>query len=85
MVTCVAVVTDFVVTIKVPLVPPEAIETLAGTVATDVLLLLRVTVAPPEGAGPLKVTVPCEGFPPANVEGFKVREDTDGLSCPNWP
>jgi hypothetical protein len=82
MVTCIAVATELVLTVKVPLVAPDAREILDGTVATEVLLLVRVIVAPPEGAGPLKVTVPCEGFPPTRVEGLKVTEDTEGLLPP---
>jgi len=49
-VTVVAVLTAFVVMVKVALVPPAATLTLAGTPAADVLLLESATTAPPEGA-----------------------------------
>ena len=62
--------TGNVVTVKVALLAPAATVTLAGTVAADVLLLVSDTIAPPLGAGPVSVTVPCEGLPPTTVLGF---------------
>jgi hypothetical protein len=54
----VEVVTELVVTVKVALVAPEAMLTLAGTVAAAVLLLESITTAPDDGAAVLSVTVP---------------------------
>jgi len=72
-VTELEVVTVLVVTVKVTLVLPAAIVTLAGTVATEVRLLERVTTAPPVGAGPESVTVPVDGAGPLTVVGFRVK------------
>jgi hypothetical protein len=52
------VVTELVVTVKVALLAPEAMLTLAGTLAAAVLLLESITTAPDDGAAPLSVTVP---------------------------
>ena len=68
-----------VVTVKVAVVFPAATVTLAGTVATVVELLERLTTAPPVGAGPLRVTVPVDGFPPFTLVGFSVNELTVGV------
>jgi hypothetical protein len=54
----VEVVTELVVTVKVALVAPEAMLTLAGTVAAAVLLLESITTAPDDGAAVFSVTVP---------------------------
>jgi len=43
--------------------------TVAGSVALE-LFEVRVIVIPPLGAGPFKVTVPTEAFPPTTVDGF---------------
>jgi hypothetical protein len=77
MVTAVDVATALVVTGKVAVVAPAGTVTLplAGTEATAGLLLDRETTAPPLGAGPLRVTVPVEGFPPVTLDGLMVRED----------
>ena len=58
---------------KVPVVAPAAIVTLAGVVA-ELLLSDNVTTAPPLGAGPFNVTVPVELAPPVTVVGFRVKE-----------
>lgn len=63
-------------TVKLALVCPACTVTLEGTVATDVLPLWSVTVAPPEGAGPLRVTVPVELFPPLTLVGLRVSEES---------
>jgi hypothetical protein len=55
-------------TVNGALVTPDAIATLAGTVATTVLLLARVTVAPPAGALPDSVAVPCTEVPPTALD-----------------
>ena len=67
-------VTALVLTVNIALVAPAAIVTLAGTLAAAVLLLDSVTCAPPDGAGPLKVTVPVEEFPPVTLAGLIVKE-----------
>jgi len=59
--------------VKVPVVAPAAIVTLAGVVA-ELLLSDNVTTAPPLGAGPFNVTVPVELAPPVTVVGFRVKE-----------
>jgi hypothetical protein len=56
---------------------PAATVTLPGTVAT-VLLLLRLTTVPPVGAGPLSVTVPVDGLPPATTVGLSASVERDG-------
>jgi len=60
--------------VKVVVVAFAATVTLAGTCAAAVLLLERVTTAPPAGAGPVKVTVPVEEFPPMTEAGVSVTE-----------
>jgi hypothetical protein len=52
------VVTELVITGKVALLAPEAMLTLAGTVAAAVLLLESITTAPDDGAAVFSVTVP---------------------------
>src|SRR5882762_2705587 len=74
MVTGVELATAMVVIWNVAMAVPAATVTLAGTVATDVLLLEREITVPPPGAGPLKVTLPVEGFPPLTLVGFSVSE-----------
>jgi len=73
-VTLVILVTDLVVTVKVALVLPLEIVTLAGTVATVVELLERVTIAPAAGAGPESTTVPVEGAVPLTIVGLRLTE-----------
>src|SRR5260370_42639673 len=77
MVTGVDVVTALVLTVNVALLAPAATVTVAGTVAVDVLLE-RETTAPPVGAGPLSVTVPVEGDPPATLVGVCVGGEGGG-------
>ena len=62
--------TALVLTVNDALVAPAATVTLEGTLATVVLLLVSATVAPPAGAGPLRVTVPVDEFPPVTLAGF---------------
>ena len=69
MVAAVEPVTAVVVTVKVALLLPLAIVTLAGTVAADESEL-NATVRPPTGAGALKVTVPWEVVPPVTLAGL---------------
>jgi len=72
-VTEVEVVTARVDTVKVALIAPAGMVTLAGTVAAAVLLLTREMTAPPLGAAPLRVTLPIEGDPPVTLVGFSVN------------
>jgi hypothetical protein len=70
--------TPLVVIVKVALLEPPTMGTLAGTCAAEVLLLCRVTTAPPAGAAPVRVTVPVELFPPTTEDGVRVREESVG-------
>ena len=65
----VAVATDDVEMVKVPVVCPWAIVMLAGTVAAP-LLLDRFTCTPPKAAGTARVTVPVADWPPVTVSGL---------------
>jgi len=67
-----------VVIVKVAEVAAAGTTILAGTWATAELELVRVTVAPPVRAGPLRVTVAVEVFPPDTLVGDKVKEVTVG-------
>jgi hypothetical protein len=69
------VATGVVVILKVALVVPAIIVTVAGTCAANVLLLCILTTAPPAGAAPFKVTVPVELVPPTTVPGLRDIED----------
>ena len=62
------------VTVKVALVCPAGMVTLAGTVATPGLLLKRETTAPPLGAGALNMTLPVDGDPPLTLDGLSESE-----------
>jgi len=64
-----------VVTWNAALVAPAATVTLGGALAAEVLLLDKATTVPPLGAGPFRVTLPVEGFPPLTLVGLSVRED----------
>jgi len=66
---------------KAALVAPAATVTLGGTVAAEVLLLDRETTVPPLGAGPLRVTLPVEEFPPLTLVGLSVSEDGVAEPC----
>jgi hypothetical protein len=76
-VTGVELVTVVVLTVNVALVAPEAIVTLAGTVAAAAPLE-RLTTAPLLGAGPLRVTVAVEKEPPVTLLGLTVIEERVG-------
>ena len=76
MVTAVEALTTLVLTVKVALVAPAATVTLEGTRAAFVLLLESATCAPPVGAGPLRVTVPVDEFPPATLAGFTASDES---------
>ena len=69
-------ITTDVFTVKVALVAPAGMNTLAGTLATDGLLLERATTTPPLGAGALSITVPVEdpSGPPTTLDGSRVNE-----------
>jgi hypothetical protein len=76
------VVTEVVLTANVALLAPEAIVTLAGTVAAAVLLLVSATTTPDDGAVVFSVTLPCDVLPPATLVGFSVNDVTAGVaSC----
>ena len=40
------------------------------------MLLDREITVPPAGAGPLRVTLPVEGFPPFTLVGFSVSDES---------
>jgi len=61
--------TATVVAVKLADVAPEATVTDVLTVAFE-LLEERLTTVPPVGAGPLRLTVPVDGFPPTTDVGF---------------
>src|SRR5712692_4039798 len=76
MVTGVDAVTELAVTVKLALLAPPGMVTLAATLATDVLLLERVTSAPPAGAAALKVTVPVEDAGPTTLVGLSAMVES---------
>jgi hypothetical protein len=84
--TVVDVATALVLTVNVAVVAPAATVTLGGTLAAPVLLLESVTCAPPAGAGPLRVTVPAEEFPPVTLVGFSESKEraTDTGAEEDW-
>lgn len=63
-----------VLTVKVALVAPAGIVTLAGTVARLVFPLESVMTTPPAGAAALSVTVPVVERPPRILDGLSVSE-----------
>ena len=73
--TAAAVATGLVVTLKLALVAPAGIVTLAGTAAAG-LLLDSATCAPPAGAGPLNVTVPAAALLPVMLAGLTLSDET---------
>jgi hypothetical protein len=76
MVEVVVVVTAVVVAVKVAVVALAATVTLTGTVAP--VVLPSVTVRPVDGAGPVKVTVPVDEFPPTTEVGFMLTAESAG-------
>jgi hypothetical protein len=70
-----------VVTWKAALVAPAATVTFGGTVAAEVLPLDNTTTVPPLGAGPFRVTLPVEEFPPLTLVGLSVSEDGVAELC----
>jgi hypothetical protein len=62
--------------VNIAVLAPAGTVTDAGTWATDVRLLESVTIAPPAGAGPFKVTVPAEGFPPWTLLGVSTSDES---------
>jgi len=68
--------TACVLTVKLALLAPAGMVTVAGTLAA-LLLLESATCAPPEGAAALRVTVPVDDCaPPVTLVGFSVSEET---------
>jgi hypothetical protein len=67
-----------VVIVKVAVVAPAGMVTVAGTEAFFVSLLRRVTERPPSPAGPLSVTVPVEMAGAVTVVGFNTSETSAG-------
>ena len=62
-----------VVIVKVAVVEPAGIVTLAGTATSPLLVAESVTFQPPAGAAVVRVTVPTEPSPPFTVEGERLR------------
>jgi len=70
--------TACVLTVKLALLAPAGMVTLAGGLAA-LLLLESATCAPPDGAAALSVTVPVDDCaPPLTLVGFSVSEETEG-------
>jgi len=68
--------TACVLTVKLALLAPAGMVTVAGALAA-LLLLESATCAPPEGAAALRVTVPVDDCaPPVTLVGFSVSEET---------
>jgi len=65
------VVTAIVSTVAETEVSPAGMVTVVGTAAC-VLELDSVIESPPSGAGPFKLTVTCEAFPPTTEVGLRV-------------
>jgi len=83
--------TRLVLIVNVALFDPAATVTVDGTDATDELLLERFTVVFADAVA-VKVTVPCESFPPETLVGLNVSEDkvtlpplTQTLFVHVWP
>jgi hypothetical protein len=77
--------TATVLTLKVVLVCPAGMVTVAGTVAAAVLLLVRVTMSPPVAATPLNVTVAVVPVPPITEFAVSANEDTVGACTVTAP
>ena len=73
--------TRLVLIVNVALFEPAATVTVDGTEATDELLLERFTVVFADAVA-VKVTVPCESFPPETLVGLSVSEDKVTLTPP---
>src|SRR5258705_3132978 len=84
MLTDVEAATAPVVTLKVALVAPAGMLTLAGTEAAP-LLLESATCAPPVGAGPSSDTVPVAGLPPVTLDVVRPSAATRGGSALSVP
>ena len=68
--------TACVLTVKLALLAPAGMVTVAGALAA-LLLLESATCAPPAGAAALSVTVPVDDCaPPVTLVGFSVSEET---------
>ena len=68
--------TACVLTVKLALLAPAGMVTVAGALAA-LLLLESATCAPPDGAAALSVTVPMDDCaPPVTLVGFSVSEET---------
>jgi len=80
-VTLVELDTRLVLIVNVALPEPAATVTVDGTDATDELLLERFTVVFADAVA-VKVTVPCESFPPETLVGLTVSEDKVTLPPP---
>ena len=78
MVGLVCALTGLVLTVKVALLRPARMVTLAGTVA-DPLLLLSVTTTE-AGAIAFNVTVPVELVPPTTEAGLRAMVETASVS-----
>ena len=70
--------TGNVVTVKLALVAPAGMVTLAGTLAEPGSWLDRLTTVPPVGAAPGRLTVPVEGLPPVTLAGLTVNDERPG-------
>ena len=87
-VTGVLAATGEVVTLNVLLVAPAATVKGLGTgigVTTPDGLVVRLKLIPPAGAGPFRVTVAMEAFPPVTELGPNVNAEIAGGLTVNWP
>ena len=65
---------------NVAVVVPAGTLTDAGTTATDVRPLDSATTIPAAGAGPFRVTVPTDGFPPFTLVGSRMSDVNMGAA-----